>query len=119
MFSILTVKCKISVQRSPVSRTKIVTKDYEVLFHPYLDGSPFSFTRLPLHNYLKSKADINKYRNIKTPKFAIGLMESARVAIIFLNFSHSLMSLKILRSLKALIIARLELPPYREVAISI
>jgi len=108
----------ISVQRSPVSKTNIVTKDYEVLFHPYLEDSPFSSIKCPLHNYLNSNADMNKYKNINTPKFAIGFIESAKVSIIFLNFSQSLISLNILKRRKALIIAKFKLPPFIDVPIS-
>ena len=101
----------ISVQRSPVSKMKIVTKDCEVLFQPYLDGLPKSSLSFPLHSCLNKRADINKYKSINIPRFIIGLMESARVYTIFLNFSQSFINLKILNSLNALIIAKLELFP--------
>jgi hypothetical protein len=110
-FSILTVKCNMSVHRSPVSKIKIVTNDYAVLFQPYLERFPKSSLSFPLHSYLNKRADINKYKNINIPRFIIGLIESDKVYTIFLNFSQSLISLKILRSLNALIISKLELLP--------
>ena len=55
-------------------------------------------------------------RSISTPRLIIGLMDFVKVVIKSFIASQSLKSLKILRSLNALIIARLELLP--EVAIS-
>lgn len=118
-FSILTVKCIISVQRSPVNKMNMVTNDQEVLFHPYLDGLPFSSTSLPLHSCLNKSADINRYKIINIPRLIIGFMESANVKTIFLNFSQSFMSLKILKSLKALMISKFEFSlPLKDMPIS-
>jgi hypothetical protein len=66
--------------------------------------------------FFKRRDEMKLKRSISTPRLTIGLIDFVNVEIKSFMASQSLNSLKILRSLNALIIARLELLP--EVAIS-
>jgi hypothetical protein len=86
--SAVIVWCIISFQRSPVNNINKVTNDYDVVIHPYLDIFPFSSCNSLLQIFFIKRDEINKYKNIKSPRFKIGLIDEAKVRTIFLNLSH-------------------------------
>jgi hypothetical protein len=62
------------------------------------------------------RADINKYKSIKSPRFKIGFIELAKVSTIFLNLSHYYINLNILSRRKAFIIPKFEPLPYKAIS---
>lgn len=99
----MTTRIIISFQFSPVSTINMVIKALMVEVKLYLDGSPSSSSScLSLKNYLVRRAEMNRYRMIRTPRLVIAVSESSTVERRILKLSQDLMILKILSSLKAL-----------------
>ena len=91
-----------SFQFSPVKIINIEITAFIVVEKLYLETFPsLSINVYSERNYLHSKDPMNKYSNIRIPKFLIAVNDFATAPISFFKSPHFLNILKILRSLNA------------------